>query len=144
MMATDPAPERTALWARSTHRLADVRLTRDCPLARALDTLTAEAAALAGPGHWETGQLGSAHFTVRALEPRREVIPPDDAVLARYYSALRRATLGTTWPLPFRITGLTLTPGSPSRARCPATSALLAPEGVPLPADKFPTAQAAR
>ncbi|MFI5690678.1 hypothetical protein ACIA58_02470 [Kribbella sp. NPDC051586] len=81
-------------------------------LAHALDALTAEAAALAGPGHWETGQLGSAHLTVRALEPRRDVIPPDDPTLARYRSALHRATVAGDWPARFRITGLTLTPGS--------------------------------
>jgi hypothetical protein len=77
-----------------------------------LDALTAEAAELAGPDHWQTGQLGSAHLTVRALEPRRNEIPPDDPTIARYQSALRRATLATTWPVRFRITGLTLTPGS--------------------------------
>ncbi|WP_432882871.1 hypothetical protein ACQPYH_40470 [Kribbella sp. CA-245084] len=77
-----------------------------------MDTLTAEAAALSGPGHWETGQLDSAHLTVRALEPRRDVIPPDDPTLGRYQSALDRATKASTWPLRFHVTGLTLTPGS--------------------------------
>lgn len=77
-----------------------------------MDALTAEAAALSGPGHWETGQLDSAHLTVRALEPRRDVIPPDDPTLSRYQSALDRATKASTWPLRFRVTGLTLTRGS--------------------------------
>ncbi|MFF0339945.1 hypothetical protein [Kribbella sp. NPDC004875] len=81
-------------------------------LAHTLDAVTREAAELAGPGHWETGQLGSAHLTVRALEPRREVIPPGDAAIARYQSALDRATARSTWPMGFRVTGLTLTPGT--------------------------------
>ena len=74
-----------------------------------LDDLTAEAAELAGPGHWQTGQLGSAHFTVRALEGYRAEVPLDDPAVARYLSAMERAGGG-----PFRIsvTGLTLTPGS--------------------------------
>ncbi|TDD44476.1 hypothetical protein E1263_40645 [Kribbella antibiotica] len=74
-----------------------------------LDDLTAEAAELAGPGHWQTGQLGSAHFTVRALEGYRAVIPPDDPAVPRYLSALKRAGSG---PFRIRVTGLTLTPGS--------------------------------
>ncbi|WP_427888429.1 hypothetical protein ACQHIV_34550 [Kribbella sp. GL6] len=93
-------------------------------LARSLDVLTQEAAALAGPDHWQTGQLGSAHLTVRALEPRREHIPTNDPTAARYRSALTRATSrhggGDTrpsgepagWPATFRVTGLTLTPGT--------------------------------
>lgn len=89
-----------------------LRPPQDCPLAHALDALTTEAAALAGPDHWQTGQLGSAHLTVRALEPRRDVIPPDDPTLARYQSALHRATAATTWPVRFQVTGLTLTPGT--------------------------------
>jgi hypothetical protein len=89
-----------------------LRPPRDCAVAQALDALTAEAAALAGPDHWQTGQLDSAHLTVRALEPRRDVIPPDDPTLARYQSALHRATKAARWPLRFRVTGLTLTPGS--------------------------------
>jgi hypothetical protein len=81
----------------------------DSPLSRRLDTLTSEAAALAGPGHWQTGQPGSAHLTVRALEGYREVIPPDDAAIQRYRAAIERAAPG---PTRFRVTGLTLTPGS--------------------------------
>ncbi|MGW7679442.1 hypothetical protein ACWGID_01795 [Kribbella sp. NPDC054772] len=81
-------------------------------LARTLDAVTREAAELAGPGHWETGQLGSAHLTVRALEPRRDVIPPSDPTIARYHAALDRAAAGSSWPVGFRVTGLTLTPGT--------------------------------
>ncbi len=74
-----------------------------------LDDLTAEAAELAGPGHWQTGQLGSAHFTVRALEGYRSAVPPDDPACARYLSAMDRTADG---PFRMRVTGLTLTPGS--------------------------------
>jgi hypothetical protein len=89
-----------------------LRPPQDCALAHALDALTREAAAIAGPDHWQTGQLGSAHLTVRALEPRRDVIPSDDPAIARYQSALHRAAFTTDWPARFQITGLTLTPGS--------------------------------
>jgi hypothetical protein len=102
-----------------------LRPSPESGLAHALDALTAEAAELAGPGHWQTGQLGSAHLTVRALEPRRELIPPDDPAVTRYRSALHRAAsfpIGrrasgpvgrhTSWPIGFRVTGLTLTPGT--------------------------------
>ncbi|WP_410785999.1 hypothetical protein [Kribbella sp. C-35] len=77
-----------------------------------LDAVTREAAELAGPEHWQTGQLSSAHLTVRALEPRREHLPADDPVVARYQSALHRATTRAQWPIGFRVTGLTLTPGT--------------------------------
>ena len=81
----------------------------DSDLGRRLDALTTEAAELAGPGHWQTGQLGSAHLTVRALEGYRAVIASDDPAIERYHSALQRAAAG---PTRFRVTGLTLTPGS--------------------------------
>lgn len=85
----------------------------DSDLAHALDTLTAEAAALAGPGHWQTGQTGSAHLTVRALEGHRAVIAPEDPAVRRYRVAVERAVRGcVVWPAGFRVTGLTLTPGT--------------------------------
>ncbi|TDC16414.1 hypothetical protein E1261_38990 [Kribbella albertanoniae] len=85
-----------------------------------LDDLTVEAAALAGPGHWQTGQLGSAHFTVRALEGYRSEVPPDDPACARYLSALDRTATG---PYRMRVTGLTLTPGSVMAAAEPVDGA---------------------
>ncbi|MEU8227719.1 hypothetical protein [Kribbella sp. NPDC048915] len=84
----------------------------DTPLARTLDTLTQEAAHVAGSGQWQTGQLGAAHLTVRALEPRREVVPSGDPSVRRYLAALERATAHTSWPIGFRVAGLTLTPGT--------------------------------
>ncbi|NUR99913.1 MAG: hypothetical protein HOV67_32230 [Kribbellaceae bacterium] len=90
--------------------------------ARTLDDLTRQAAALAGPDHWQTGQLHSAHLTVRALEPRREDIPAGDPVTTRYLSALTRATARTRWPVGFRVTGLTLTPGTVMACAEPTTA----------------------
>ena len=101
----DALPQEGGRWPVSVV----LRPPLDSPLSRHLDTITTEAAALAGPGHWQTGQRGSAHLTVRALEGYREVIPPDDAAIKRYRSALARAAHG---PTRFRVTGLTLTPGS--------------------------------
>jgi len=86
-----------------------LRPPTDSHVAQALDALTAEAATLAGPGHWQTGQAGSAHLTVRALEGHRASIAPDDAAIRRYEAAIERASVG---PAGFRVTGLTLTPGT--------------------------------
>ena len=88
-----------------------------------MDAVTQEAAELAGPGHWQTGQLGSVHLTVRALEPRREHVPDDDPTVARYLSALHRATSRARWPVGFRVTGLTLTAGTVMACAEPLDSA---------------------
>ncbi|TCC37218.1 hypothetical protein [Kribbella sindirgiensis] len=89
-----------------------LRPALDSRVAHTLDAVTQEAADLAGPGHWQTGQLGSAHLTVRALEPRREQLAADDPVVARYHSALHRAAGRIQWPIGFEVTGLTLTAGT--------------------------------
>lgn len=95
------------------------------PLSQTLDRLTAEAAALAGAtgdgaaggggggagGHWQTGQAGSAHLTVRALEFYRPSVDPDEPVIKRYLSAMERAAT-TVGPARIEVTGLTLTPGT--------------------------------
>jgi hypothetical protein len=88
------------------------------PLSQTLDHLTAEAATLAGSGHWQTGQLGSAHLTVRALEYYRPTIDPDEPVIKRYQSALERAAT-TAGPARLEVTGLTLTPGTVMAAAHP-------------------------
>jgi hypothetical protein len=88
-----------------------LRPATDSPLSRALDQLTTEAAAVAGEGHWQTGQLGSAHLTVRALEYYRPTVDPDEPVIKRYQSALERAAT-TAGPARVEVTGLTLTPGT--------------------------------
>ncbi|GAA0580432.1 hypothetical protein HPO96_20095 [Kribbella sandramycini] len=79
-----------------------------------LDALTIQASLLAGRHHWQTGQLGSAHLTVRALEGFRAEVPDDDPAVARYEAAVRRAgqALAASTPFRFAVTGLTLTPGS--------------------------------
>jgi hypothetical protein len=78
-------------------------------LSHRLDEVTREAAAIAGPGHWQTGQAGSAHLTVRALETYRAAVDPGEPVVQRYQSAMERAATG---PARFEVTGLTLTAGT--------------------------------
>jgi hypothetical protein len=81
------------------------------PVARRLDELTLEAASIAGPGHLQTGQLHSAHLTIRALERYRELVPPQDPALQRYTRALRAAATQIS-PASFDVTGLILTRGT--------------------------------
>ncbi|MFJ8741533.1 hypothetical protein ACIRL2_19340 [Embleya sp. NPDC127516] len=73
--------------------------------------LAFEALAATGSGHWPTGARGSAHITVRAVEPHRTPIPADDPAAARYLSALRRAAARCP-SIRFRVRGLTLTANS--------------------------------
>ncbi|GAA0951744.1 hypothetical protein GCM10009554_53710 [Kribbella koreensis] len=107
----DTPPEEGGRWPVSVV----LRPPADSPLSRTLDQLTAEAAALAnGPdagadGHWQTGQLGSAHLTVRALELYRPTVDPDEPAIKRYLSAMERAATG---PARVEVTGLTLTRGT--------------------------------
>jgi hypothetical protein len=109
----DTPPKEGGRWPVSVV----LRPPTDSPLSHTLDELTAEAAALAGPGHWQTGQLGSAHLTVRALEYYRQTVDPDEPVIKRYQSALERAA--STGPARIEVTGLTLTPGSVMAAAQP-------------------------
>jgi hypothetical protein len=88
-----------------------LRPPENSELSRRLDVLTSEAAGLAGPGHWHTGRVGSAHLTVRALETYRREVDPSDPVIQRYRVALRAAT-DRTGPALIQVTGLTLTAGS--------------------------------
>jgi hypothetical protein len=81
----------------------------DPVLTGSLDSITETLIELAGPGHFQTGRAGSGHFTVRALELYREVVPDDDPALARYARALRTAA-NRTAAFSAMITGLTLTP----------------------------------
>lgn len=88
-----------------------LRPPADSELSHRLDELTQEAATLAGPGHWETGQTGSAHLTVRALETYRRFIDPAEPTVQRYRSAMDRAA-AVVGPARIKVTGLTLTAGS--------------------------------
>lgn len=89
-------------------------------LSNRLDEVTREAAAIAGPGHWQTGQTGSAHLTVRALETYRPTVDPTEPAIQRYRSAMERAA--TTGPARIQVTGLTLTAGTVMASAVPLDS----------------------
>jgi hypothetical protein len=95
----------------------------DPSLADRLDVLTRQAVEMAGGSHWPTGSTVSAHFTVRSLEAHRTPIAPDDAAIARYGIALRKAAGTISGPIRFAITGLTLTPTSVMACALPLDSA---------------------
>lgn len=110
-----PTPAR-ARWGLS------VIVRPDEATADRLAAVTDEAAALAGPGHWRTGDRASSHLTVRDLEPYREPIRVDDPDLARYDAALREAG-GSSRPVGFAMTGVILTPGGVAAVGTPADGA---------------------
>lgn len=72
-----------------------------------LAALADEAAALAGPGQWLTGGIGSAHLTVTYLERTWREVDADDPVVRRHAALLRRAAAATE-PLRWEVTGLVL------------------------------------
>ena len=80
-------------------------------LAGHLDTVTAQAAQLAGGAHWRTGARGFAHVTVRALEHHRAEVPAGDETVARYGAALQRAA-ARCGPVSLLVAGLILTPAT--------------------------------
>ena len=84
-------------------------LRSDPAAAARLAQIGAEAAALAGPGHWPSGDADLVHFTVRSLERHRENVADDDPAAARYAAALAKAAGA---PIRLRLTGLTMTPVS--------------------------------
>ena len=84
-------------------------LRPDPAAATRLAEVGAEAATLAGGGHWPSGDTDLVHFTVRSLEGHREAVPADDPAAKRYEAALRQAARR---PIRLRLTGLTLTPVS--------------------------------
>ncbi|WP_432942667.1 hypothetical protein ACQPXM_37140 [Kribbella sp. CA-253562] len=102
-----PPVENGERWPVSTV----FRPAPDGPLAQRLDQLTLEAADASGPGHFQTGQLHSAHFTIRALERYRETVTPDDPAVHRYAAALRTSA-AQVCPATFDLTGLILTRGT--------------------------------
>jgi hypothetical protein len=65
---------------------------------------------LAGDGHWPTGAHGSAHVTVRAIQPHRPGLDNRDPYAARCGQAIIRAASCLDGPLVFRLQGLTLSP----------------------------------
>lgn len=66
------------------------------PAGRVVDRLAGLSESLgeiAGPGHWVHG-APAMHFTLRALEPYRLDVPPEDPLRLLYAAALREAVAG--------------------------------------------------
>ncbi|MDQ1289616.1 MAG: hypothetical protein QG622_3182 [Actinomycetota bacterium] len=64
---------------------------------------------LAGPGHWLTGVVGSAHATVRAVQPHRPGLTRSDSFAGRVAAATERAAAACSGPVVFRLRGVALT-----------------------------------
>jgi hypothetical protein len=86
-------------------------LRPDGDIVDALDTATKTARSIAGREQWATASKGSAHITVRGLEPHRVPIPDDCPVVDRYTAALDRATRDAV-AAQFVLGGLLVTPNS--------------------------------
>ena len=91
-------------------------------LAERLDRVTADLAALAGPGQWATGAADTSHLTLYSLEPHRPGVTIDDPVAARYAEAVDVVGAGCG-PASFAVTGLALTPGGVIAVAEPADEA---------------------
>lgn len=99
----DTPPVEGGRWGLSVVFVPD----RDA--AERISAVTAEAMRLAGPGHWPTGAVEAVHFTVRAIEMHRCVVPAGDPLELRCAAALRRAAAKSR-RTQLRLSGLTLTP----------------------------------
>jgi hypothetical protein len=99
----DTPPADGGRWGMS------VVLLPDGPAADRLAAVTDEAMELCGAAHWPTGAPEAVHFTVRALEAHRSVVPPDDPLAGRCAAVLRRSAAGAR-AVRLRLGGLTLTP----------------------------------
>jgi hypothetical protein len=86
-------------------------LRPDGDVVDALDAATATARSIAGTAQWATAAKGSAHITVRGLEPHRVPLPDHDPVVDRYTAALDRATRDAV-AARFVLGGLLVTPNS--------------------------------
>jgi hypothetical protein len=80
-------------------------LRPDAAAAARLARVAAQLSQVAGPRHWATGRLGSAHLTVRVLEPYRDPPPLDDPLVVRYAEVVRRVGRQSRSPR-FAMTGL--------------------------------------
>ena len=98
----DVVPQPGGRWSVS------IWLTPPNDLGRRLAELADHARTLAGDGHFESGRMGSAHLTVRALEMFRDA-DRGEPFYRRCAAALHDAATETP-PLRFRLTGLTLAP----------------------------------
>jgi len=83
---------------------------------------------LAGDRHWPTGAHGSAHVTVRAIQPHRPGLDGHDPFAARCVRAITRAAGSLDHPVVFRLRGLALSPAGVMACLCPvdATAGALA------------------
>jgi hypothetical protein len=97
-------------------------LRPDDAAAERLAGLAAQVSDVAGPGHWQTGGIGSAHLTVRVLEPYRDPVPLDDALVQKYTAIVRRAVAQSPSPW-FALTGLVVALGGVLVAAVPANPA---------------------
>lgn len=100
--------------------------------AAVLGGLTQSVRTFAGADHWSTAAPGSAHMTIRGLEPHRVPIPVDDPAVGRYASALERATRKQR-AFRFDLGGLLVTPISVMLRATPCSDA---PAGVWLAFDR--------
>lgn len=87
-----------------------------------LAEVTAEALSVAGVDHWPTGGPEAVHFTVRAIQAHRSVMPPGDPLVGRCAAALKRAGAASR-PVRLRMRGLTLTPSGVMACAYPVDSA---------------------
>lgn len=83
----------------------------DAATGESLDRLTNDARLIAGDAHWATASAGSAHMTMRGLEPYRVPIGDDDPAVARYAQALTTAARNQG-AVRFDLCGLLVTPTS--------------------------------
>lgn len=87
-----------------------------------LAAITTEAVSIAGGPHWPTGAPDAVHFTVRAIQVHRSVVPRDDPLEVRCAAALRRAAAPAR-PVQLRLDGLTLTPSGVIACALPVDNA---------------------
>jgi hypothetical protein len=80
-------------------------LRPDDDAAACLASITSQVSQVTGERHWPTGRLGSAHLTVRVLEPYRDPVPLDDPLVVGYAEAARRVCEQSRSPR-FAMTGL--------------------------------------
>jgi hypothetical protein len=115
--AESPPEDGRARWG------IGAALRPDPAAAAVIEDCARQAATVIGGTPWLAGARRSSHLTLRAgLEPHRSCVPAGDQQVARYVTALRRATHGVA-PIRFDVTGLTLTPVSVMACAAPADSA---------------------
>jgi hypothetical protein len=99
----DVPPVEGGRWGLSTVALFDEGTTA------VLDSWSTQLQELAGPWHWPTGAVGSAHVTVRAVQPHRPGLTRADTFVDRVAAATERAASACPGPVVFRLRGVALT-----------------------------------